>query len=177
MRRRLLCLVALVLYVYNFAVAASRANLIPLPPEWSGVWNGTTTRFDNGQRSEVSMEMRIQTGAVNTSWVILYTGEPVRDYILAPLPDPPLGSRFVVDERSGILLDHHLEGNALYSSFAIGSNLMHMRYALTGSPPRQIDVSMSIFDTSNPRKSNAGSIVVFSFAQKIVQYGALKKVL
>lgn len=170
-------LVLAVFHGFGFhTVAVSDSNLVPLPAEWTGVYNGTTTRFDNGKHSEVGMEMRIRpiSGTVNTSWVILYTGEPVRDYILAPLADAPLGARFVVDELSGILLDHHLEGNVLHSSFAIGFNLMSMRYALTAN--KQIDVSMSIFDTSNPRKTNAGSIVVSSFTQKVVQYGVLKKV-
>src|SRR5262249_20617081 len=133
-------------------------------------------------------EMRISPigSTVNSSWIILYTGEPPRNYVLAPIRDDPKGTRYIVDELDGILLDHQLEGHVLHSSFAISPNLMHFRCKVPDPSHRRvvdelvpnnqrIAVDMLIYDTSNPRKSVVGSLTVLSYAQRIVQYGNLIK--
>lgn len=116
------------------------------PFDWNGSWVGKCTiipAFNGISEFEGSMEIQpLNTSDERYQWKSVYdfggiSPTEVRDYELHFE-----GDHYVVDEKNGLFLDYYVNGNALYSSFAFGGQIVSVRYEFQGN---RVSIEMPLF--------------------------------
>ena len=160
--------------------AIKRPSVEAFPTSWFGTYRGECqTLGDSAVRSRFAMQLQIaprNDGRI--AWQITYgTGDAaqLRDYDLVPVA-AELG-HFAIDENNGIVLDCYLRGNAVYSSFEVGTVRLLARYGRRGDA---IECEIITQSGSPARVSTVTSATteqqVTAWPIRNVQRGVLRKV-
>jgi hypothetical protein len=153
--------------------ATVKTQASPLPDAWNGVWRGQVkVSVDGETRHEVNLDLTIAKIPERTAktWTMQYTGQPPRNYELAPAETGR--GLFILDEKNGTLIEEQLIGETLYAIFSVDNVLLTSRFELRG---RELHLEIATYDHSVKRtKTNAASqAVVYPF--RSIQSGILRR--
>lgn len=128
------------------------------PRDWFGHWRGvvTMTTAESREQQEFAMNLEIAPIAKskNIKWHIQYEGEPVRQYVLRPVPK--YKDTYVLDEKNGILIGHYFLGGVLQSAFTVNGRLFKMELRL--EQDGHIKQTGVVYELQAPINSGGGNV-------------------
>lgn len=157
-------------------------DITPLPAYWYGTYQGTLEIRSPGKPDiDLPIELVIKPieNTARITWQITYgEGEKksVRPYELVALPRRP--NYFELDEKSGIKMQMHRNGNKLLCLFKVSNSLLHVEYEMK---PKEavIHYQINTYQEKNPlvtTHEKNPQIVVDSYRLLNVQTAILKHV-
>jgi hypothetical protein len=182
----MLALTALATIAAQESGDAVRASSGSIPAAWNGTFRGELVVEDGrseAQRAPMAIEIEAAEDGAPRPFRIVYGAEgkgQVRDYRLLPNDSPGAarGGPFVplvMDERNGILIDHVLVDDTLYSQFEVGDSRITTRFRLRGD---ELEVEMITFAVTADRDTRLdadSSFLVRSYGMKAVQRATLRR--
>lgn len=145
-------IIALVLLV---AMQATQPTTRPaFPDSWTGRWTGPAAFVSTaGKTMQFEMEIGIAptTDPDRFTWEIVYIDKgkrQVRPYELV-IKDAAAG-KYVIDEKSSIMIDSYLVGDALYCQFQVQKSTITGSYRVAGD---EMAVELVTVDSTQPTKS------------------------
>lgn len=107
-----------------------------LPQSFVGSWDGfcTVSPAETGSPGfQAKLDIKALAGRPGYTWTLDYVlshlSKDARNYELLPAPDTDT-SHFVMDEKTGLMLDSYLVGQTLYSAYYISGKLYDTTYEL-----------------------------------------------
>jgi hypothetical protein len=156
---------AILAWLCFLALSVAPGSAAGLPDSWTGNWKGPCeiTGSNPYAGAEVQAKLSIKKAgylewAYHLEYVMSANGAgsgEVRPYVLRHVS----GSHYVLDERNGILLDHYLEGNKLFSSFSVGGNVIFTEEEFT---PGFLRMSVRTYAPGYPQAAGVSSMALLS---------------
>lgn len=109
-----------------------------LPADWIGIWEGgcTVLPAETGSAGfKAKLEIKPLSGGSGYSWTLDYNdfshfSGKSRKYELVPAQDAD-ARHFVMDEKTGLMLDSYFSGRTLYSAYSISGKFYDVSYERT----------------------------------------------
>jgi hypothetical protein len=149
------------------------------PSSFIGNWEGTLCWYQQGKQEPKKVKMRLNIQPTDTAdhytWQIVYgeNAEDNRPYLLKPV-DKSAG-HWVIDERSGIVLDQYLISNKFGGAFTVGNSTIINHYWRKGKKLYVEFYSITAESVSKTGGTSADVPPVSSYGVKSYQLGVLKK--
>jgi hypothetical protein len=124
------------LLLISTAPQALTAPSKTLPEGFLGSWNGLCTIVPTETGSagfQAKLDVKALAGRPGYTWTLDYVlshfTQEARKYELLPAPDTDT-THFIMDEKTGLMLDSYLVGQTLYSAYFISGKLYDTTYEL-----------------------------------------------
>ena len=153
-RSPLAALTALVALALPGCRTAREARVADAPTDFLGTWVGTLHSPGRADGRTVTMRLvvtPIAGAADRLRWQLGYGDDDVRDYVLR-IDDAATG-RCTIDERNGIELAARFAAGELVSVFAVGGQLLDVRYRRVADA---VEFALEAFDRDGGEATGQG---------------------